>query len=170
MTTTTFSTYASPIGELLLVARGGALGGIYFEGHRRGPSRDAMWRRVDDAFDGARAALDGYFDDPRRSADVALDLSIGTPFQRRVWAALRRIPLGETRSYGELAAALGMPGSARAVGSANAQNPLSILVPCHRVVGADGSLTGYAGGEERKRWLLAHEGALDRRSDGRTSG
>ena len=158
--TTTFSTYASPLGELLLVARGGALAGIYFDGHRRGPRRDETWRRADEAFDDARAALDGSFDDPRRGAEVALDLSVGTPFQRRVWAALQQIPPGETRSYGELAAALGVPGAARAVGSANARNPLSIVVPCHRVVGADGSLTGYAGGEARKRWLLAHEGAL----------
>jgi methylated-DNA-[protein]-cysteine S-methyltransferase len=81
----------------------------------------------------------------------------GTPFQRRVWAALRRIPAGETTTYGALARALGAPGAARAVGLACGRNPIAIVVPCHRVVGADGALTGYAGGVERKRWLLAHE-------------
>ncbi len=83
----------------------------------------------------------------------------GTPFQRRVWAALRRIPPGETTSYGALAASLGVPGAARAVGRANGQNPIAIAVPCHRVIGASGKLTGYAGGLERKRWLLDHERA-----------
>ena len=81
----------------------------------------------------------------------------GTPFQRRVWAALRDIPYGETVSYGELAAALGRPTASRAVGLANGKNPISIIVPCHRVVGADGSMTGYGGGLERKRWLLSFE-------------
>jgi methylated-DNA-[protein]-cysteine S-methyltransferase len=81
----------------------------------------------------------------------------GTPFQRRVWAALRRIPAGETTTYGALAAALGVPQASRAVGRANGQNPVAIVVPCHRVIGASGHLTGYAGGLERKRWLLEHE-------------
>jgi methylated-DNA-[protein]-cysteine S-methyltransferase len=97
-------------------------------------------------FGGDLAAFDG----------VAVDGG-GTPFQRRVWAALRRIPAGETTTYGALAAALGAPGAARAVGLACGRNPIAIVVPCHRVVGADGRLTGYAGGLERKRWLLEHE-------------
>ena len=84
----------------------------------------------------------------------------GTPFQRSVWTALRRIAPGATLSCGRLAAELGRPGSARAVGAANARNPIAIVIPCHRVIGADGALTGYAGGIERKRWLLRHEGAL----------
>jgi len=89
---------------------------------------------------------------------VAVDAG-GTPFQQRVWAALRRIPAGQTASYGQLAARLGSPNAARAVGLANGRNPVAIIVPCHRVIGTDGSLTGYAGGIERKRWLLAHERA-----------
>src|SRR5690606_10896038 len=84
----------------------------------------------------------------------------GSEFQQQVWAALRRIPFGETRSYGEIAAALGQPGSARAVGAANRTNPIGIVVPCHRVIGAEGTLTGYAGGIERKKFLLEHEAAL----------
>ncbi len=88
----------------------------------------------------------------------------GTPFQRRVWAALRRIPPGETSTYGAIAAALGVPGAARAVGRANGQNPIAIVVPCHRVIGARGDLTGYAGGLDRKRWLLEHERAALGRS------
>lgn len=90
----------------------------------------------------------------------------GTPFQRRVWAALRRIPPGETTTYGALAAAIGAPGAARAVGRANGQNPIAIAVPCHRVIGAGGALTGYAGGVDRKRWLLEHERAVCGRAGG----
>jgi methylated-DNA-[protein]-cysteine S-methyltransferase len=84
----------------------------------------------------------------------------GTTFQRRVWGALSAIPFGETRSYGEIAAAIGEPGASRAVGMANNRNPIAIVIPCHRVIGADGSLTGYGGGMDRKRWLLTHEGVL----------
>jgi len=111
---------------------------------------------------GSRAvtdALTSYFTGLLDALDaVAVDAS-GTPFQQRVWAALRRIPIGQTTSYGQLAARLGCPNAARAVGLANGRNPVAIIVPCHRVIGADGSLTGYAGGIERKRWLLAHEHA-----------
>lgn len=91
----------------------------------------------------------------------------GTPFQRRVWAALREIPAGQTWSYGRLAAHVGEPGAARAVGLANGSNPIGVVVPCHRVIGADGSLTGYGGGVERKRWLLRHEGARFRDEEAR---
>ncbi|TMA44133.1 MAG: methylated-DNA--[protein]-cysteine S-methyltransferase, partial [Deltaproteobacteria bacterium] len=86
----------------------------------------------------------------------------GTEFQRRVWGALRKVPPGRTVSYGELARAVGAPGAARAVGAANGSNPVGIVIPCHRVIGADGSLTGYAGGVERKEWLLGHEGNRSR--------
>ena len=107
----------------------------------------------------ARPALVAYLGGDLGALDaVAVDTG-GTDFQRRVWAALRRIPPGETTSYGALAAALGRPSATRAVGAANGRNPVSLIVPCHRVIGADGSLTGYAWGVERKRWLLAHEGA-----------
>ena len=100
--------------------------------------------------------LDEYFGGQRTEFDLPLNL-VGTPFQRTVWAALTTIVPGETLSYGALAASVGCPKSVRAVGLANGANPISVVVPCHRVIGADGSLTGYGGGIERKRWLLAHE-------------
>ncbi|ACQ79040.1 methylated-DNA/protein-cysteinemethyltransferase [Beutenbergia cavernae DSM 12333] len=108
----------------------------------------------------AMRQLAEYFSGTRREFDVPL-APAGTPFQLRVWDLLREIPYGETRSYGDIAAALGDPGSSRAVGLANGSNPLSIIVPCHRVIGADGSLTGYGGGIDRKRFLLELEGALE---------
>ncbi len=106
--------------------------------------------------DAAALQLDEYFERRRTTFDVALD-PVGTPFQRAAWMALLEIPYGETRSYGQQAVALGSPTAVRAVGSANGRNPISIIVPCHRVVGADGSLTGYAGGMDRKRFLLELE-------------
>jgi methylated-DNA-[protein]-cysteine S-methyltransferase len=161
MTTTIirYDTMPSPLGPLLLVTRGAGLGGVYMDGHARGPTPDAAWRRDPAPFAEARAQLDAYFAGTRAAFDLALDAQ-GTPFQRRVWQALLAIPLGATTTYGALAAALGLPGRARAVGHAVARNPLSIVVPCHRVVGRDGALTGYAGGQPRKRWLLDHEAAL----------
>ncbi|MEM1184717.1 MAG: methylated-DNA--[protein]-cysteine S-methyltransferase [Planctomycetota bacterium] len=101
--------------------------------------------------------LSGYFAGTRRVFDVRLDLQ-GTDFQRSVWTALLDIPFGQTRSYADIARAIGNPDAVRAVGLANGRNPVSIIVPCHRVIGSDGSLTGYGGGMDRKRWLLAHEG------------
>ena len=100
--------------------------------------------------------LDAYFDGALRDFDLPLHAG-GTPFQQRVWEALRAIPYGRTASYGQLARQLGRPGAARAVGAANGRNPLSIVVPCHRVIGASGTLTGYGGGVRNKRWLLDHE-------------
>ena len=99
-----------------------------------------------------------YFDGDLRGLDGLTVKTGGTAFQRAVWAALRAIPAGETRSYGQLAAAVGAPKAVRAAGLANGQNPVAVIVPCHRVIGANGTLTGYAGGLERKQWLLAHEG------------
>jgi methylated-DNA-[protein]-cysteine S-methyltransferase len=107
----------------------------------------------------ARRALEAYFAGDLTAIDTLPVETGGTPFQREVWAALRHIPVGETRSYGGLAIAIGRPKAVRAVGLANGSNPISIIVPCHRVIGSDGSLTGYGGGLPRKRWLLAHEGA-----------
>jgi len=107
----------------------------------------------------ARREVEEYFAGRRESFTLKLAPS-GTPFQQSVWAALQRIPFGETRSYGQLAAELGNPGASRAVGRANATNPIALIVPCHRVIGSDGSLTGFAFGEEIKHWLLAHEGAI----------
>jgi len=107
----------------------------------------------------ARRQLDEYFACTRTSFDLPLDAE-GTAFERRVWDLLRAIPYGTTTSYGELARRLGEPKDARAVGAANGKNPIPIIVPCHRVIGANGDLTGFGGGLERKRWLLEHEGAL----------
>ena len=104
-------------------------------------------------------AFADYFGGDIRALERVPVATVGTPFQEKVWAALRRIPAGQTRSYGQLAAEIGEPDAARAVGLANAQNPIAIVIPCHRVIGADGSLTGFGGGLPRKRWLLTHEGA-----------
>jgi len=106
-----------------------------------------------------RRAFADYFTGDIRALERLSVATVGTAFQRKVWAALRRIPAGETRSYGQLAAEIGEPDAARAVGLANGQNPIAIVIPCHRVIGADGSLTGFGGGLPRKRWLLTHEGA-----------
>jgi methylated-DNA-[protein]-cysteine S-methyltransferase len=161
---TVFDTMPSPVGALLLAADADGLTGVYFEPHRWGPSADdvARWRRGDagGAIAAARAQLAAYFARELTAFDLPL-APRGTPFQERVWRALREIPYGATLSYGELARRLGDPRATRAVGAANGRNPLSIVVPCHRVVGADGALTGFGGGIDRKRWLLTHEGARD---------
>ena len=147
----------SPLGALTLVARGEALVGVYFEEHRPAPRLRDPWIARDSAIlDAAAAQLRDYFLGTRTRFELRLD-PLGTPFQQRVWAALTTIAHGETSSYRQLAARVGTAGASRAVGAANARNPLSIVVPCHRVVGADGTLTGYAGGLARKAWLLAHE-------------
>jgi methylated-DNA-[protein]-cysteine S-methyltransferase len=114
----------------------------------------------------ARRALEAYFDGELQSIDAVAVATGGTAFQRQVWAELRRIPVGETLSYGVLASRLGRPQAARAVGLANGSNPIGVVVPCHRVLGADASLTGYGGGIDRKRWLLTHEGAWPGRQSG----
>ncbi len=155
---TVYTALESPLGLLLLTGDGAALTGLYMTGHRHGPAIAASWRRDDDAppFAAARSQLAAYFAGERRVFDLPLQPS-GTPFQQAVWRALAQIAFGETLSYGELARRLGKPDAARAVGLANGRNPLSIVVPCHRVVGASGALTGYGGGMDRKAWLLAHE-------------
>jgi methylated-DNA-[protein]-cysteine S-methyltransferase len=153
---TTYSSFDSPVGELLLVGDDDGLRGLYLPDHRRGPARAADWARDDAALAGVREQLAEYFAGERTDFDLPL-APAGTPFQLEVWEALRGIPYGETETYGELAARVGRPGSARAVGAANGRNPISIVVPCHRVVGAAGALTGYAGGLEAKERLLAHE-------------
>ena len=157
---TYYSLRPSPFGELLMLGNGQALTALYMPPHRHAPqlgtpaSQD--WRRDDGLFREAWLQLDAYFDGQLHDFDLPL-AATGTAFQQRVWQALLEIPFGETRSYGQLAQHLGTPGASRAVGLANGRNPLSIIVPCHRVIGANGSLTGYGGGLERKRWLLAHE-------------
>jgi methylated-DNA-[protein]-cysteine S-methyltransferase len=148
----------SPIGRLLLTSDGSALTGLYMEPSRKAQSTDG-W--AEDARVGPLSAtvrqLTEYFAGTRREFDLPLRLQ-GTSFQTRVWHELGEIPYGQTWSYGQLARRIANPSASRAVGLANGRNPISIVVPCHRVIGADGSLTGYGGGLERKRWLLAHEG------------
>ena len=146
----------SPVGPLTLVADGGALAGLYMTDHRHQPGPAAFGTPGDPAgapFAAAAAQLDSYFAGDTAGFDLELEPA-GTPFQRMVWTALRAIPYGQTVTYGQLAAAIGAPGSSRAVGLANGKNPVSIVVPCHRVIGSDGSLTGYGGGLPRKRFLL----------------
>ncbi|MFH1474402.1 MAG: methylated-DNA--[protein]-cysteine S-methyltransferase [Chloroflexota bacterium] len=164
MTTTLYTRHPSPLGPLLLVGErapdgGTVLTGCYLPGHRRGPAVDPEWREDAAAFAEIGATVDAATAGAASAAGIRVAFRGGTPFQRRVWEELRTIPPGETVTYGVLAARLGRPGAARAVGSAVARNPISVVVPCHRVVGADGTLTGYAGGLERKRALLVMEGA-----------
>ena len=151
--------HPSPLGPLLLMGSERGLRAICFEPHAGAPGGDASSPIDERTFDAPRRQLDAYFKGSRRSFELALD-PIGTEFQRAVWRALQQIEFGETRSYSQIAAAIQSPRAVRAVGMANGRNPLAIVVPCHRVVGADGSLTGYAGGMERKRWLLQHEQRL----------
>jgi len=147
----------SPIGPLLLCSNGRALTGLYMDAHLRGPRPADDWRRDPAALRPVREQVAAYF--ARELVEFDLPLApAGTAFQQRVWGALRTIPFGHTISYGEQARRVGNQAGARAVGAANGRNPISIVVPCHRVIGADGSLTGYGGGLPRKRWLLAHEG------------
>jgi methylated-DNA-[protein]-cysteine S-methyltransferase len=156
MMTTVFSLLDRPIGELLLTGDGESVTGIWMQSHRSEWRRTKAWRRDDVAFASTREQLSEYFAGERSEFDLPLAPE-GTAFQRKVWNALCTIPYGETLSYGGLARRIGQPTAARAVGLANGSNPLPIVVPCHRVIGADGSLTGFGGGIERKRWLLAHE-------------
>jgi len=128
-------------------------------GSGKGPQKQPDWRWDEAPFKAAIAQLHEYFDRRRTVFDLPL-APVGTPFQQRVWTALLDIPHGVTISYGELATRLGDPKASRAVGLANGRNPISIVIPCHRVIGANGNLTGYGGGLDRKEWLLRHEGAL----------
>ena len=147
----------SPVGPLTLIADERALTGLHFAGYSHGLGPDR--RDPEEPLLAAAAAqLDEYFAAERRDFDLELDLA-GTDFQRAVWDELVRIPYGETVSYGEIARRLGRPERVRAVGAANGRNPVAIVVPCHRVIGADGSLVGYGGGLDRKRRLLAIEGS-----------
>lgn len=155
------TTHATPLGTVLLCARDQGLAGLWFDGQRHHPAPDrvAGWS-VDPAQPLLRTAvaqLDDWFSGRRTAFDLPLDLSGGTGFQQQVWRALLDIPPGQTRSYRDLAQAIGRPQAVRAVGAAVGRNPLSIFVPCHRVLGSDGSLTGYAGGLDRKRALLRLE-------------
>lgn len=143
----------SPVGPLTLVSEGGGLVGIHFEGWN---APAGALPKSDTVLTATARQLDAYFAGRLRRFNLPL-APAGTPFQQRVWSALSGIPFGETRSYGQLAEAIGKPSAMRAVGAANGRNPISIVVPCHRVIGADGSLTGFGGGIERKRFLLRLE-------------
>ena len=156
----------TPVGQVLLVTDGeGAVRALDFSDYeprmmrllgRHAPDADLVEGRAPEV---VRSAIQRYFAGETRALDGLMVRTGGTDFQRSVWAALRAIPAGETRSYGQLAAAIGSPKAVRAAGLANGQNPIAVIVPCHRVIGANGMLTGYAGGLERKKWLLAHEAA-----------
>ncbi len=158
-----FSTVASPVGRWLLLSDGEALTGLFPESHRAVPTVTDGWHRDDAFFAGVRDQLSAYF--AGRLSEFTVRLSPkGTPFQQRVWEGLRQIPMGTTTTYGALAAHLNQPTASRAVGAANGKNPISLIVPCHRVVGSSGTLTGYAGGLQLKAWLLNHEAMMTRRA------
>ncbi len=146
------TSYASPIGVFKLAATDTGLSGLHFEDPRH-PVDQTRWIEKRSAFSETMKQLDQYFSGRRKQFDLKLDL-IGTDFQKRVWQQLCAIPFGMTISYGELARRVGAPKAARAVGLANGKNPVAVIVPCHRVIGADGSLTGFGGGLPRKRFLL----------------
>lgn len=146
----------SPYGPLTLVADDGTLCGLYMSEQRHRPPEETFGARDDTPFGAAEEQLTAYFAGELTEFTLQLRLH-GTPFQRSVWEQLTKIPYGETRTYGDLADVLGNPNASRAVGLANGRNPVGIIVPCHRVVGSDGSLTGYGGGLERKQRLLDFE-------------
>lgn len=152
----TYTVMDSPVGPLTLVADDGVLSGLYMRDQRHRPADETFGVPDDTAFGEALAQLRAYFAGERTEFDLPVAPN-GTPFQQQVWAALCEIPYGTTTTYGELADRIGKPSAARAVGLANGRNPISIIVPCHRVVGSGGDLTGYGGGLERKRYLLDHE-------------
>ena len=151
----------TPIGELTLVNTDGVLSGLYMVEHRPSPDRTSFGSRTTEGFDEARTQLDEYFAGERTRFTLPL-APAGTDFQRTVWAALAEIEYGTTCTYTAVAAAVGRPTAVRAVAAANARNPLCIVVPCHRVIGRSGKLTGYAGGLDRKRLLLDREAAFRR--------
>ena len=163
--TLTLDRAATPVGEVLLVTDGvGAVRALDFADYEDRMTRllarhaPGASRKAGRAPEPVRTALERYFGGDVHALDGLTVTTGGTDFQRSVWKALRAIPAGETRTYGQLAAAIGSPKAVRAVGLANGRNPVALIVPCHRVIGANGTLTGYAGGLERKRWLLQHEG------------
>jgi methylated-DNA-[protein]-cysteine S-methyltransferase len=156
----------TPIGTMLLTADGDALTRVSMGASLAHLHAD--WERVSSGpgiLAEACAQLGEYFAGARTTFDLPL-APVGTPFQQRVWTALREIPFGETATYRTIARTLGDPNATRAVGAANGRNPIGLIVPCHRIIGADGSLTGYAGGLDRKRWLLRHEESVRMRDAG----
>jgi methylated-DNA-[protein]-cysteine S-methyltransferase len=150
---------ATPIGAVRVEVEDAAVVAIHLPSDRGAPARDAVAEARDPVLAEACRQLSEYFDGKRTAFDLPLRPP-GTPFQQAVWEALRAIPAGETRSYADIARAVGRPSAVRAVGAANGANPIAIVVPCHRVIGSSGALTGYAGGLPLKKWLLAFEGRL----------
>ena len=146
----------SPVGPLTLVKADAALVGLYMDRQRHVRGAPSFGARARSGFEAIVEQLEEYFAGQRRQFTLTL-APAGTPFQRRVWEVLETIPYGETRTYAQVAAAIGNPAAVRAVGLANGRNPISIVVPCHRVIGSDGTLTGYGGGVDRKRFLLELE-------------
>jgi methylated-DNA-[protein]-cysteine S-methyltransferase len=159
----------TPAGALLLAGDGFVLQAAYWTVHSRTPAPQPDWIWDISRFAAALQQFDEYFAGVRRQFDLSL-AAAGTPFQRRVWQELARIPYGQTKTYLQIAQAIGVPHAVRAVGAAVGRNPLSIIVPCHRVIGSNGSLTGFAGGIENKRLLLEHEGAPQERPAASYSG
>jgi methylated-DNA-[protein]-cysteine S-methyltransferase len=153
---TVYGFTSTPIGQALLVGSNHALIGLHMADHAHTPAVAESWLPDRGQLDDVRRQLDEYFTSARTGFDV-ITRPAGTPFQRAVWSILEAIPYGTTITYGEIAGRLGRPNAARAVGAANGQNPISIVIPCHRVVGSGGGLTGYGWGLERKAWLLRHE-------------
>ena len=152
-----FDEFTTPVGKLIAAVDDSGVRHVVFETSRHAPPPMASWQRDKIATAEVRNQLLDYFEGQRRGFDLQIN-PIGTPFQRRTWLALAKIPFGQTWSYGELAKKIGQPAALRAVGAANGRNPLPIILPCHRVVGSDGSLTGFGGGLSVKAWLLSHEG------------
>jgi methylated-DNA-[protein]-cysteine S-methyltransferase len=166
-TTLHLGSIASPVGELLVATLGDAVCAIAFEGGEADAGRylarrhGAMAKVPGHVPARVRGALEGYFEGDLAAFGGIEAVARGTAFQEQVWGALRKIPAGRTASYADIAQRIGHPTAVRAVGLANGQNPVPIIIPCHRIIGRDGSLTGFGGGLERKAWLLRHEGALD---------
>jgi methylated-DNA-[protein]-cysteine S-methyltransferase len=154
--TTCYTFLDSPLGRLCVRGDGQFLTGLFLPAHRGWTGPETSWHEDDEPFGAVRQQLEEYFAGQRREFDLPLRL-LGTPFQQRVWRELANIPFGTTITYAQLAQRIGQPTASRAVGHANGCNPISIIIPCHRVIGASGTLTGYAGGLERKAWLLACE-------------
>lgn len=153
---THYSIYPSPIGDLLLTSQAGELTGLFIIGQKHTPRIEASWVCDESQFQNVTCQLDEYFGGSRTEFDLPLRL-VGSDFQQRVWKELTQIPYGTTTNYGELAKRIDNPRGSRAVGLANGRNPISIIIPCHRVVGANGDLTGYGGGLAAKRWLIDFE-------------
>src|SRR5262245_46053993 len=151
-----YSYIESPLGRMLVAGDGQFVTGLFMPRHKGQSGPDAEWQHSDAPFAAVRQQLGEYFAGERQQFDVPLKLN-GTPFQQRVWQALVQIPFNTTITYSQLAQRVAQPTASRAVGHANGRNPISILVPCHRVIGANGGLRGYAGGIDIKRWLLAFE-------------